>query len=160
MMGSPTAAVPGMDKLEIDTPALLIDVERMEANIAAMAGFFARVPADLRPHFKTHKSPILAHKQIAAGAIGITCAKLGEAEILVNAGIESILIANQIVGATKVSHLAGLARHAHLIVAVDNPENVRQLSKAARQAGSTIHVVVEVDVGMAALRCAAWAGGG
>jgi D-serine deaminase-like pyridoxal phosphate-dependent protein len=135
-------------KSQIDTPALLIDLDAMESNIATMADYFRGLPAGLRPHFKTHKSPILAHKQIEAGAIGITCAKLGEAEVLVNAGIKNILIANQIVGPTKITRLANLARHSHLIVAVDDEDNVRHLSSAAERAGSTLRVVVEVDVGM------------
>jgi D-serine deaminase-like pyridoxal phosphate-dependent protein len=102
----------GIPLEEIDTPALLIDLDVMEGNIARMADFFSGVEANLRPHVKTHKTPILAHKQIAAGAIGVTCAKLGEAEVMVENGIRDILIANQIVGTQKVERLIDLTRHA------------------------------------------------
>jgi len=138
----------GMDKNDIDTPALLIDLDVMEANIAAMADYFNSVNADLRPHLKTHKSVTIAHKQIEAGAIGITCAKLGEAEVLVNAGIKDILIANQIVGQLKIARLVNLAKHADMMTAVDNPENAKEISAAAQAKGVTIRVIIEVDVGM------------
>jgi len=138
----------GIHKSEIDTPALLIDLDVMESNIRFMADFFKGRPATLRPHFKTHKCPIIAHKQIEAGAIGITCAKLGEAEVLVECGIKSILIANQIIGIEKITRLAALARHADMIVAVDAASNLYDLSKAAQAFGSEIGVVVDVDVGM------------
>ena len=93
----------GIPKEDIDTPALLIDVDIMEANIQKMADYFKAVNADLRPHVKTHKTPIIAHKQMEAGAIGMTCAKLGEAEAMIHAGIRDVLIANQIVGKQKIA---------------------------------------------------------
>ncbi len=139
----------GSPKEEIETPALLIDLPAMERNIARMAAFFADKPAKLRPHAKTHKCAIIAHKQLAAGnAVGITCAKLGEAEMLVAAGIKDILIANQIVGRQKIARLAGLARHANLMVAVDDPHNVDDLSAAVVAAGAQLRVLVEVNIGM------------
>ncbi len=138
----------GTPKSQIPTPALVVDVDTMEANLARMAGYFVNQAAKLRPHFKTHKSPLLAQKQMQAGAIGITCAKLGEAEVLVEAGIPSILIANQIVDPLKLRRLAQLARKTQIIVAVDQAENIPQISQAAVQEGSTIHLLVEVDVGM------------
>ncbi|HKZ53859.1 MAG TPA: DSD1 family PLP-dependent enzyme [Anaerolineales bacterium] len=141
------AETPGVTKSGIDTPALLIDIEAMENNLERMAEFFRGSEVRLRPHFKTHKTPIIAHKQMAAGAKGITCQKLGEAEVLVGAGIADILIASQIVGSQKISRLAGLAHHAHLVVAVDQADNVRELSQAVSAAGSSLRVVVEVDVG-------------
>ena len=136
-----------MHKSEIPTPALLIDLDAMEANIARMAQFFQQTPTRLRPHFKTHKCPELAQKQMQAGAIGMTCAKLGEAEVLVNAGIPSILIANEIVDERKITRVAQLALRTQIIVAVDQEENVRMYSGAAQQAGSEISLVVEVNVG-------------
>jgi len=138
----------GIHKWEIDTPALVIDLDAMERNIRRMADYFASRPAKLRPHAKTHKCPIIAHKQLDAGARGITCAKLGEAEVMAASGIKDILIANQIVGKEKISRLAALARHTDVIVAVDNPSNLRDLSEAACVFNSEIGVVVEVDVGM------------
>jgi D-serine deaminase-like pyridoxal phosphate-dependent protein len=139
----------GCARDQIDTPALLIDLPAMERNLARMAAFFADKPAKLRPHAKTHKSPVIAQKQLAAGnAVGITCAKLGEAEVMVEGGIKNVLIANQIVGRQKIARLAALARHAEIMVAVDNPDNVADLAAAARAAGSHIDVLVEVNVGM------------
>jgi D-serine deaminase-like pyridoxal phosphate-dependent protein len=138
----------GLPMEAVDTPSLLIDVGALERNIGRMAAFFATVPANLRPHFKTHKTPVIARKQIEAGARGITCAKVGEAEALVEGGIDDVLIANQVVGQTKLARLAGLARHARIAVAVDNPDNVAALSAAAQSAGSTVDVLVEINVGM------------
>jgi D-serine deaminase-like pyridoxal phosphate-dependent protein len=148
MMSALLKTIPGIEKNQIDTPALLIDLDAMEFNIATMAGFFQKTQAKLRPHFKTHKTPILAHKQLEAGAIGITCAKVGEAEVLVNAGIRDILIANQVVGAVKIARLASLAQQARITVAVDNEENIREISAVAQIFGSLIHIVIEIDVGL------------
>jgi len=146
----------GMKKWDVETPALLVDIEALERNILSMSGYFTGVEADLRPHVKTHKSPVIAQKQIKAGAIGITCAKLGEAEVMVRAGIADILIANQIVGESKIRRLINLARHSHIIVAVDHSGNVSMLSEAASIAGVQLDVLVEVDVGMG--RCGAQPG--
>jgi D-serine deaminase-like pyridoxal phosphate-dependent protein len=132
---------------DIDTPALLLDMDVMEKNIKTMAERFARMPTDIRPHIKTHKTPIIAHKQIRAGAIGVTCAKLGEAEVMVEAGIRNVLIANQVVGEQKVSRLMSLARHSDVIVAVEDQSNVRYLAERAHAIGVTLGVLVEVDVG-------------
>ena len=140
ILGSPREA--------IDTPSLVIDLDALDRNIKRMADFFAAVPANLRPHSKTHKTPIIAKKQIEAGARGITCAKVGEAEVMVQGGIDDILIANEVVGATKIARLVGLARHAKMTVAVDDARNVADLSEAARAAGAILGVLVEVNVGM------------
>ena len=138
----------GMQKTELDTPALLIDLDKMEANIQTMADYFTTVNAMLRPHVKTHKTPIISHKQIAAGAIGVTCAKLGEAEAVIHAGVRDVLIANQVVGSHKIARLINLARHSEIMVAVDNPQNVRDISEAAAAKGVTVRMLVEVNVGM------------
>ena len=132
---------------DIDTPALLLDMDVMEKNIKTMAERFMEMPADIRPHVKTHKTPIIAHKQIRAGAIGVTCAKLGEAEVMAEAGIRNLLIANQVVGEPKVSRLMSLARHSDVIVAVEDASNVRYLGERARADGVKVSVLVEVDVG-------------
>jgi D-serine deaminase-like pyridoxal phosphate-dependent protein len=139
---------PGALKSRIPTPALLIDLEAMEHNLARMADFFRHQTSRLRPHFKTHKCPILAHKQIQAGAIGITCAKLSEAEVLVETGISSLLIANQVVDPAKIARLAQLASQCQLIVAVDDAANLRQISEITSRLGSVIEVVIEIDVGL------------
>lgn len=132
----------------VDTPALLVDFDALKANIDLMASFFADKPCKLRPHFKSHKCTRIAQMQIEAGAVGITCAKLGEAEVLADAGITDILIANQIVGDRKIERLVSLARRANPMVAVDNADNVGDLSRAASDAGVSIRVLVEVDIGM------------
>ncbi len=142
------AAFVGMPKEEMDTPALLLDLDKLEANIARMSAFFADRPAKLRPHTKTHKCPIIAHKQIAAGAIGVTSAKLDEAEAMAQAGIRDILIANQIVGRRKIERLMGLAGWTEVMIAVDDARNVADLSTAATSRGVSLRVLVEVDVGM------------
>ncbi len=138
---------PGTPVLELDTPALVMDIANVEANIARMASFLAGTGCKLRPHVKTHKTAILAHKQLAAGAIGLTCAKLGEAEMLVAGGIHDLLIANEIVGPAKIARLVALAHHADVMVAVDAPDNVAALGAAATAAGVTIRVLVDVNVG-------------
>ena len=97
-----------MRKDDIDTPALLLDLDVLEANIAAMAAFFSDRPQKLRPHFKTPKTPRVARRQLEAGAIGVTCAKLGEAEVLARAGLGPILVANQVVGRLKIDRLMEL----------------------------------------------------
>lgn len=145
MMDAPMIGRPAA---EIDTPALLVDLDRMEANIARIAGECRVHGVAWRPHIKGHKSPGIAKLQLAAGAIGVTCAKLGEAEIMVAAGIADILIANQIVGAPKVARLMALGRKARVVVAVDCLAHLDALDAAARAAGQRQDVVIEVDVGM------------
>ena len=133
-------------KSALDTPALLLDLDRMEANIAHIVASCRAHGVAWRPHFKGHKTIEIARKQIEAGAIGITCAKLGEAEILACAGISDILIANQIVGAIKMRRLAALLDKADIIVSVDSQDNVAELAEAAR--GKSLRVVIEVNIGM------------
>jgi D-serine deaminase-like pyridoxal phosphate-dependent protein len=134
---------------QIETPALLIDMEALEANIRLMAEFMRGRRVRLRPHFKTHKSPAIAHLQMAAGAKGICCAKLGEAEVLLASGIPDVLIANQVIDPAKIARLAGLARGpARVTVCVDDARNVMALSAACAAVGATLRVLVEVDVGM------------
>lgn len=133
---------------EVDTPSLLLDRAASDRNLAHMAAFFRDRPAKLRPHFKNHKCVTLAKRQIVAGAIGMTCARLSEAELLVAHGIHNVLIANQVVGAEKCARLARLTQQARVTVAVDHPEQVVAISQAAVAAGSMVHLLVEVDIGM------------
>jgi D-serine deaminase-like pyridoxal phosphate-dependent protein len=136
----------------IVTPALVLDPEVLEANLALMADWFRGRPCRVRPHFKGHKCVTVAHRQLAAGSIaGITCAKLAEAEQCVAGGVRDVLIANQVVGKEKTRRLAALNRDATVRVAVDSRENTAALGEAARAADVTIGVLVEVDIGMA--RC-------
>ena len=138
----------GQQKAALDTPALLVDLDALDANIARMADCFRRHGVNWRPHTKGIKVPQIAQRLIDAGAIGITCAKLGEAEVMATGGFADILVANQIVGAQKIARLVELRRRCDVIVAVDSEDNVAALSGAARAAGVTLRVVIEVNIGM------------
>ncbi len=138
----------GRQKGELDTPALLVDLDALEANIALIAGTCRQYGVSWRPHVKAAKTPEIARMEIEAGAIGVTCAKLGEAEVMADAGIIDILIANQIVGPAKISRLVALRDRADIIVAVDNPGNIAALGEAAAATGCTLRVLIEVDIGL------------
>ena len=132
---------------DIDTPALVIDLDAMERNMALMAERASALGVRLRPHAKTHKSAIIAAKQVALGAVGVCCQKVGEAEALAAGGVRDILVSNEVAGARKLQRLAALARQIRIGVCVDRFEQIALLSEAARQAGSHIDVLVEIDVG-------------
>lgn len=132
---------------EIDTPAVLIDLDMLERNIRRAAEHCQKHEIALRPHIKTHKMPPLARMQIAAGAIGLTVAKLGEAEVMADAGIADLLVAFPILGAAKLRRLASLAERARIMVALDSFESAEGVDRAARDAGREIGVLVEVDTG-------------
>jgi len=133
----------------LPTPAMLLDVSVLDQNIKLLADYFSSRPCKLRPHFKSHKCVTLAKRQLhAGGAVGITCAKLSEAEALVAGGIKDVLVANQVVGSDKAQRLAALNRSAMVRSAVDSETNVMELGAAAQGAGVTIGVLVEVDIGM------------
>ena len=138
----------GLRKEELDTPVLWVDLACMERNIAAIVATLSARGVGWRPHTKGIKTPAIAHKLLAAGAFGITCAKLGEAEVMAAAGIRDILVANQVVGPQKVARLAAVQRHANVKVAVDCMENVAEIGRAAAQIGVEVGVVIEVDSGM------------
>lgn len=145
---SPSASLIGHPKSALDTPALLVDLDLMEANMARIVAACRAHGVGWRPHAKAHKTPEIAQMQLAAGAIGITCAKVGEAEVMSAAGIRDILIANQIVGAAKIERLIAVATRADTIVCVDSVENARELDQAFRNAGRRLRVLIEVDIGM------------
>jgi D-serine deaminase-like pyridoxal phosphate-dependent protein len=138
----------GCSKWELDTPALLIDLDVLERNVERMSGRLRAAGVGWRPHTKGIKVPALAHKLLRAGAFGITCAKVGEAEVMAGAGIRDILIANQVVGAPKIARLVNLLPWADVVVAVDDEANVAALDAAARAKGVRLRVVVEVNTGM------------
>jgi len=138
-VGSPIA--------ELDTPALWVDLEIMEANIAYLVAYFRQAGVQWRPHVKSIRVPAIAHRALAAGAIGVTCATVAEAENMANGGIQDILIANQVVGPHKTARLVALCHRSDVKVAVDNATNVAALGAAAVSAGVVLGVVVEVDVG-------------
>ncbi len=132
----------------LDTPALLVDLDALDHNIATMATAASAVGAAWRPHIKAGKAPALAARLIAGGAVGVTSAKVSEAEAMVDGGIDDILIANEIVGPVKIARLAKLARRARLCVAVDDAGNLRQVAAAMRAAGAQIDVLIDVNVNM------------
>jgi 3-hydroxy-D-aspartate aldolase len=144
-------AANGMRLDDVDTPALLVDLDAFERNLTTMREATRGSGARLRPHAKSHKTPEIARRQIAMGAVGICCQKVSEAECFVDAGVRDVLIANEVIGAQKVKRVAQLARRARVAVCVDDPQGVAELSGAADAAGVVIDVLVELDVG--ANRC-------
>lgn len=134
---------------DLDTPALLLDWVVAERNIQRMADFFRGRNCCLRPHFKNHKCPTLAWHQLDAGhAVGMTCAKLGEAEVLAAHGFENVLIANQVVGRAKVERLVEVAKKTQVLVAIDDLSQATQIAEAASAAKATVGVLIEIDIGM------------
>lgn len=145
---SPWKAAKPFDSIrEIDTPALILDLDAFERNLAKMQQSLSGSPVRLRPHAKSHKCPEIATRQIALGAVGICCQKVSEAACFVDHGIQDILVTNQVVGSTKLHHLMALARRARIGVLVDHPEQVMALSAAATTYDANLDVYVEVDVG-------------
>ena len=138
--------LPGTPLEEIDTPALVVDLDAAEANIKALQDWCDANGTNARPHVKTHKSPYWARKQVAAGAIGVCAAKVGEAEAMVAGGVTDILVANQIVGPIKIPRLVALAHQATIRCIVDDPDNVRDLSAEATRAGVEIGVLVDINI--------------
>ena len=138
----------GADKFSLDTPLLCIDLDRMQSNIRQMADFCKEHGVAWRPHSKCHKTPAVALQEIAAGALGVTCAKVSEAEVFAAAGIRDILIANMIVGEPKWERVASLCRWADPIVACDHFAQVEPLAAKCKQRGVTARVVIEVDIGL------------
>ncbi len=134
---------------DLDTPCLILDIDIVEANIARMAALLSGRPGKLRPHFKTPKTPEVARRQLEAGAIGITVAKLGEAEVLADAGLGPILMANQVVGRIKIDRLmALLARGVDITVAIESDFNIEELAAGASRSGQRPAAIIEVDSGM------------
>jgi D-serine deaminase-like pyridoxal phosphate-dependent protein len=132
---------------EIDTPALLLDLDAMERNLAKMARFFDTGSTRLRPHYKNHKCPELARRQIDAGAIGMTCATMSEAEALVSNGFTDILISSELAGERKIGRFIDLARQADVKAVVDHPAAVAVLGAAARDKRCRPGVLVNINVG-------------
>lgn len=131
----------------VDTPALLVDLDAFEDNLTRVHARVLQAGLKVRSHGKAHKSPAVAHRQLAAGATGICCQKVSEAEIFVQAGIRDVLITNQIVGLRKVTRVAALAAHATIGVCVDHPLQIEQIGDAATHQGSHLDVLIEVDIG-------------
>ena len=132
---------------EFSTPAVVIDLDRVERNIARVQGLCDSAGLANRPHIKTHKSPALARMQVAAGARGITCQKLGEAEVMVEGGLDDILISYNLIGEEKMRRLGRLLQRATITVAADNAVTIAGLPNAAEIAGRPLDVVIECDTG-------------
>jgi D-serine deaminase-like pyridoxal phosphate-dependent protein len=146
----------GLPKSQLETPALLVDLNAMEHNLKLMARFFENRKARLRPHFKNHRVLELASLQMQNGAIGITCANLWQAEKLVHHGIRNILIANEIAGEAAIRRYIALTREAPVMIAVDNASVVRELARLGGEHAKNIHVLVDIDLGLQ--RCGIAAG--
>ncbi len=140
--------LPGTPVEELDTPCIIVDLDVAESNIAKLQAAANEMGVDVRPHSKTNKSPYWVRKQIEAGAIGVCCAKVGEAEVMVEAGVRDVMIPNQVIGSRKIARLVALANSANIIVAVEDSGNVDELSATASAAGVELGVIVEVNVGM------------
>lgn len=138
----------GWQKQDLDTPLLCIDLDVMETNIQKMAGFMSEQGKQWRPHEKCHKTPAIAWKQIENGAIGVTCAKASEAEVMAAAGIRDILIANMIVGRPKHNRVASLCRWADPIVACDHYAQAEALAAVCRENGVKCRMIIEVNIGL------------
>jgi 3-hydroxy-D-aspartate aldolase len=137
-----------LNKDDLDTPSLLVDLSIMEKNMKRMADFARECGVKLRPHAKTHKVPEIAKMQLETGSRGVCLQKLSEAEVFASQGIGDIFITNEVVGTQKIERMARLAKKLHLGVAVDDPNNLEEISKACSNEGSEIDLYVEVDVGM------------
>ena len=150
-MTTPPPAQAGMPLADVDTPALLIEMDAFERNLDTMARGIAAAGVRLRPHAKTHKCAPIVRRQMALGAVGACCQKVSEAEALVQAGVPDVLVSNQVVGGRKIARLASMASEAKVGVCVDDAHNVAEIGAAAAGAGVSIDVLVEIDVGMS--RC-------
>jgi len=147
----PPPASAGMPLEEVDTPALLLDLDAFDYNLTHLSQSLRGSSVRVRPHSKSHKCPAIALRQIAHGAVGVCCQKVSEAEAMVRGGVGDVLIANEVVGMRKLARLAELAQGARISVCVDDAGNIADLDRAARAAGVKLDVLVEVNVG--ANRC-------
>jgi D-serine deaminase-like pyridoxal phosphate-dependent protein len=140
------ATPPEVASLTLSTPALVVDLDVFEANVAAMEAMLAGTGTTVRPHVKTHRTPELARRQLGGSAVGVTCATVGEAEAMVEAGIDDVLLANEIVDPRKIARLVALTDRARVAVAADAAEHVASLSEEATRMGATIDVLIDVDI--------------
>ena len=150
-MPLPPPASVGISLEDVDTPALVLDLDALDGNIARMADAVKQSGVRLRPHAKSHKCAEIARRQIAAGAVGVCCQKVSEAEALARGGVADLLVTNEIVGKQKLARLARLVREAKVAVLADDAGNVADLDAAAREEGVRLDVLIEIDVG--AHRC-------
>jgi D-serine deaminase-like pyridoxal phosphate-dependent protein len=142
-----------LTKADLDTPFLAIDLDKMDANVARISQGTKDFNVQWRPHCKGHKSSIIASRLVAAGAIGATCAKLAEAEVMVRGGVNDVLIANLIVGEAKLKRLANLCQSGDPIVCIDHMDQATPMSEAMVQAGVECRVIIEVNIGLDRVGC-------
>ena len=145
MSGTGITSVPETS-LALSTPALIVDLDVFNRNVSEMAALLRGTSKTVRPHVKTHRTPELARRQLGGSAVGVTCATVGEAEVMVAAGIDDVLVANEVVDPGRLNRLVTLAHTAKVTVAVDDPEPVNALSDRAARAGVTVGVLVDVDI--------------
>ena len=136
-MQRPPAEI-GQSVDEVDTPALIVELDAFEANLQRMARLGREYGINFRPHAKTHKTPAIAQLQVKAGAIGVCCQKVSEAEVMVEGGIADVYVSNEVVGRKKVERLAALGRRARISTCIDHPDQIEPLSDAARRFGVTL----------------------
>lgn len=136
-----------MSPKELDTPCVLIDLDRVETNIKRLQGYLDAHRIANRPHIKTHKLPQIARMQVDAGAVGITCQKLGEAEVMADTGFDDILITYNILGESKLHRLTQLAKRIRLCVSADSDVTIHGLSQACASAGTEVGVMIEFESG-------------
>ena len=146
-MTLPPPARTGMSLDEVDTPALLLDLDAFEHNLDTLDHTLAGRDMRIRPHAKSHKCPRIALIQMQRGAVGVCCQKVSEAEALVAGGVTDVMVSNEVVGAGKLARLAALAQRARISVLADHPDAVDALASAVRSIGACVEVLVEVDVG-------------
>ncbi len=132
----------------LSTPALVVDLDGFDRNVAAMSAMLRGTGKTVRPHMKTHRTPALARRQLVEGAAGVTCATVGEAEVMVAAGIDDVLIANEVVDPVKLARIVELARAARVTVAADDPGPVEALAGLAEKAGATVGILIDVDTNL------------
>jgi len=142
------AALPGDHLDQIDTPALILNLDAFERNMQRLQDALSGTGVRLRPHAKSHKCPDIALRQIQVGAVGICCQKVSEAAVFVEAGVQDILITNQVVGDKKVAHALDLAKRARIGILVDHEEQVSAFALASNERQIKIDVYIEIDVGM------------
>ncbi len=146
---STTSTAEGYERLtEVPTPALIVDLDAFDRNQTAIEAMIRGTGKRIRPHVKTHRTPGLALRQLGPAAAGVTCATVGEAQTMVEAGVPEVLLANEIVSVKKIERMVSLAQHARVIVAVDSAEPVLLFSDAATRIGVTVDMLVDVEVGL------------
>ena len=137
----------GMSLDEVDTPALIVDLDAFESNLRRLAERVKGSGVRLRPHAKTHKCPVIALKQMELGAVGVCCQKVSEAEAMVYGGVKDVLVTNEVVGRQKLRRLMGLAGSARIGICADDPAQIADLEAAAKEASITLPVYVEINMG-------------